>query len=575
MDNNLLYKVEKSYGLIKFATIFLILSGFISMASASGFSQLQWGEGVSGKLQRGEVISYMGYSVEVIGFPPPVESDKYKIVPEEPVEPSVGLNISKNGSFIDTTVLGLGDSYIAIDGGLKVTAKELPSKNAKEWLFESYAPWATIELNPRGTPRLEVSIDTDRDKYVSSSATDIIATVKLKNTGSADAVNVDMVIETELPVKRESLKYHYERVKKEETIAETITFASPMLREEKTYGISANVSGYDVMDISYATKFQKSFSIAVEPEAGLSIRKSAINKMYLKDYTIISLSIKNNGKYDLKNVSVTDSLPTDFKLLGNNSLHWITDIPANGDWDSHYLVKPLEPNKDGTVFPAATAEFTIKKEKYSIRSNQPRIIVYGPKIILSKQTDVSEVNPGDTVIVTVVAENTGSTPTKVVIKDKLPKDATLVSGSTTREEFLEANKKVSFNYTLKIDSIEPLKLPRAAANYYELGTKGGNVSTVSQELEIRIKPEIPANTPSPQIITPTPTPVPAVTVQQAIEPQHNSTNSSAVKKSELLREVDIFFYKSILGCNDISNNNSRFNATRNACNFFKQGFDTQ
>lgn len=565
---------KKSYGLMKGVVLFLILSGLISAAHAFENSQLQWAVGASGRLQRGETVTYMGYSVEAVAFPPPVESDKYKAIPEEPVEPHVGLNISKNGVFIDTVILGLAESYIIPDGELKVTAKELPSKNAREWLFESYGPWATIELNPRGTPHLEVLIETDKDKYVSSSATEIVATVELKNTGKADAINVDIHLETELAVKRGKLNYHYEKVARGDSFTDTIVFESPMLTEQKTYSVSANVSGYDVKDISYTAKFLKSFLMAAEPQLGLFIRKSATDKMYLKDYTIISLLVKNNGKQDVKNVSITDSLPNGFKLLGNSSLRWITDIPSDGEWEFRYLVKPQEQNKDGSIFPAATAEFTIKNELYSIRSNQPKIVVYGPKIVLKKQTDVSEVNPGEAVTVTVVAENTGSTPTMVSITDELPKNAAIVRGSTKHEEFLEANKKISFSYTLKIDSTNPIKLPPATANYYELGTKGNKISTLSQETEIRIRSAAGSSTnaPTPQIITPAPTPAPspAVTVPPVIEPQHNSTNSTAVKApDELLNEINIFFLDSMLSCND-GNNSSRFNATRSACNFFKK-----
>lgn len=565
---------------IKWVIIFLILSGFISLASAFDVSQLQWRQGISGKLLRGEEITYMGYSIKVIAFPSPVEAEKYSEIPSEPVEPFVGLNISKNGSFINTTVLGLGDSYIVPDGELKVTATQLPSKSAKEWLFERYNPWAMIELNPRGIPHIEVSVKTDYNEYISLPATEIVATVTLKNTGSADAVNVDMHIDTELPVKRGSSKYHYERVRKEESITNTITFASPVITEKKSYGISANLSGYDVKDISYTAKFLNTILIVPEPQQIPNLKKSINARIYLKDYAMVSLSLKNNGKYDLKNVSITDSLPKGFKLMGNNSLHWVVDIPANGEWDSRYLIKPQESNKDGTVLPAATAEFLMKNEYYIIQSNRPEIVVYGPKVVLNKQTDVSEIKPGDTVTVTVTAENTGSTPTKVFIRDELPKGATIVSGSTAYEEYIEANKKVSFSYTLKIDSEPPIKLPPASAEYYELGTKGGKISTMSKEVEIRIKAlsKISEDVPTPVITTPAPTPVTPVTPVMTVIESDNSTSSNVVNgmdeplsdkpRVELPDEVYALL-NFMLGCNENSTDNSRSDAAYNACKFFE------
>lgn len=478
---------DRNHGLLKGFVIFFILLGFIGHSSGFETSQLQWDNGISGKLQRGQVINYNGYSVEAIAFPPPVESERYKSLPDEPVNPYVGLKISKNGNIIDNTVLGLTESYISPDGELKVTAKELPSQNSKDWLFESYNPWAIIQLSPRGIPHLEVSVATDDNEYISISNPEIIATVTLKNTGSADAVNVDMNIDTKLPVMRGNLKYHYERVRKGEVILETATFSSPILIDKKSQYITANIRGYDVKDITYKANFIKNISLISEPNQILRLRKSSITKTYLKDNLLISLSLKNNLKYDLKNVNITDSIPDSFELIGNNSLHWVVDIPASREWEFRYTLKPRQPDKDGIFLPAAKAEFAMGGEFYNLRSEKPRIVVNGPKIVLRKQTDVSEIKAGATLKVTVIAENQGNTPTTVTIKDNLPKDATVVSGITAYEEFLEANKNVSFSYVLKFSSNESIKLPPASADYYELGSEGRKISTMSQELEINLK----------------------------------------------------------------------------------------
>ncbi len=569
-------RINAKSGLICGIIIFIALFGAITTADFES-SQLQWTAGMSGKLVRGEVLTYKGYSVEAMAFPAPVESAKYAAEPEEPVEAFVGLNISKNGRFISTVALRLGESYVVPDGELKVTASELPAKNAKEWIFESYAPWAVIELNPRGIPRLGVSIQTDKDKYVSSYTTDVVATVKIENTGSADAVNVDMVIDSELPINRGSLKYHYDKIKLGESVTETITFASPILTEQKTFSISANVSGYDVMNIPYSAKSVKSFSMAAELPVVLSVKKSTVDKMYLKDYTIVSLSVKNNGRLDATNVNITDSLPPGFRLLGNQSLHWVVDIPVHEEWEYRYLVRPVEANKEGVVFPAAIVEFTVRDEFYSIESNKPKIIVYGPKIVLKKQTDVSEFNPGDTVTVTVTAENTGSTPTRVTIVDTLPAYVTLVSGGTTGEKFLEATMKMSFSYKLRIDASETIILPAANAEYFELGSKGRKLGTNSLEVELQLKsakktptpvptpvptPQITAPTPVPNVTLPekTPTPTPQITT-----PKPTPTPTVRVPPA-ISGEINAFFLNTILGCNNT--NISGF--TRAACNFFEK-----
>ena len=184
---------------IKWAVIFVVLLYFVNIAAAFDASKLQWDIGKSGTLKRNEVISYMGYSVEVVGFNAPVESDRYRQIPIEPVEPFVGLNLSRNGSFIAEISLGQGESYVFPDGEFKVTAVELPPGLSKDWLFESYKPWVRLELNPRGKPKPEILIDSE-DEVVSAPNTELVVKVTLKNTGSADLTNINMDIGTQLPV---------------------------------------------------------------------------------------------------------------------------------------------------------------------------------------------------------------------------------------------------------------------------------------------------------------------------------------------------------------------------------------
>ncbi|MDO9096974.1 MAG: tetratricopeptide repeat protein, partial [Candidatus Methanoperedens sp.] len=275
-------------------------------------------------------------------------------------------------------------------------------------------------------------------------------------------------------------------------VVKPVKIPDELLREVETFFLNTilacnntNISGFTRTACNFFA--QVTVEPHMAPSINLSIRKTTVDSMLLKDYTSVSLFAINNGTYDLKNVVITDSLPEGFRLLGNQSLHWVVDIPANEEREYRYLVRPLEPSKEGVVFPAASAEFRINNKLYSIRSNQPMIVVQGPKIVLRKQTDVSEFKPGDSVNVTVVAENTATAPANIIISDSLPEGTTLVSGRTTYEGVLEANMKASFNYTLRIESKQPIKLPPATADYYESDSKGRKLSTRSEELEIQIK----------------------------------------------------------------------------------------
>ncbi len=570
---------SKYHAPLKALIVLLILSGFISLVSAEyQESDLQWAPGVSNTLHRNDVIIYNGYTVKAIDFAAPVESNRYSETPSEPVDPFVGLNVSKNDSFTNTTALGIEESYITPDGELRVTVRGLPSKNSTDWLMESYNPWAKVELNPRGKPELEVSIDTDKDEYSAADDTEIIASVTIRNSGTADAVNVDLNVDAPFSVKSGGLKYHYERIKKGESVSEDIILISPVSTEDKTYSVFANVSAYDVKNLPYPANSSKQLSVVIDPEWSMSLRKTTLEKIYLKDSAMVSVTLKNNGKIAIENVTIEDSLPKGFKLIGNTSLHWIANIPANGEWNYRYLITPEEPNAKGVVFPVATAEFKVKKELYGIRSNQPKMIVYGPLVTLEKHTDVSAINPDDTVTVTVKAKNSGSTPTRVYIKDKLPNGTTLVSGTTSFEEFLEAGKDVSFSYTIKVDSTGSLTLPPATAQYYKLGNTGGKISIESKGVGIRIKsPDEDKQvaeasqtiTPPQPPVTPVPTPPPATEPPSSSNNTVNEpgTNKSPVIVSPLQVDALLGF---MLGCNDINADNKtiRPDPAYNACRYF-------
>jgi hypothetical protein len=493
--------------LIKWVMGTIIIIWLINVAAAIEFSHMQWDTvaGTSGIIKRDGVISFMGYTVKATAFNAPVESDKYKNIPIAPVEAFVGLNILKNGTMINETMLGRGESYITPDGELMVTVKDLPASFGTEWLYESYGPWVKLELNPRGIPRFDLLVDMD-DEYISTPNTEIVVKVIVKNSGTADMQNVDLEVGSKLSLLRGNLKFNYAKIPKGGQVSETMTFSAPIITELTKYDIYTNVSGSDVKDISYNSTVLKTIQIVPPPQQIPILKKSSNAKMYLKDYNMVSLSFKNTLNYELKNVSIIDSLPRGFKQISNYSLNWLVDVPANGEWDFRYIVKPTIANKDGILFPAAKADFKIKNEYYMIQSNKPETIVYGPMIVLNKQTDTSEINtPEDTVTVTIVAVNKGSTPTRVNITDTVPDDVTLLTGSTMLEEYLEANKEIKFSYTIRSNSESPYTLPAAEADYFELGESGAKITTRSQEVLIRIKPP--------------PTPVPTPAFEPTIEPE--------------------------------------------------------
>ena len=561
---------EKNNSMVRGVLLLLILYAFISLASAQDYSQYQWGNGISGRLNPGETLSYMDYSVEAVSFPEPLESEKYSDLPIDTIEPFAVLNISKNGIFLNTTILRIGESFIVPAGDLKIRVMDLPSKLSPEWLYESYAPWVLVEMSPRGIPMPDVSIESDKNEYVSSASTEIVTTLTVENSGTADIVNVDLILETDLMMKKGNLIYHYDRVKKGEVITNSIVFYTPVISDLKSYRLSAKLSGTDVKNIPYSANFLKTISVTPEPFKLPTLRKSSNLKLYLKDTAMVSLSFKNNDKYPLKNVSIIDSIPENFKLVGNGSLNWTVNVDAYGYWDAHYSIKPFVPFPDGTLLPSANAEFRLRAEYYIVNSEQPEIVVNGPLIELYKETDISEIDPGETVTVTVSALNSGNTPTKVQISDELPNGATLISGNTAREGYLLANKELRFSYSIRLDSL-PIMLPPAKGEYFELGTIGGKIRTHSQGVGINIKPKIvtPEPTPEPaKIVTEDTTEAPEVIPPPEVNPQvplKPTPTPNVTKKPLPINPVEIDnFLSFMLGCDEKLDN-----ITAKACNFFQ------
>jgi uncharacterized repeat protein (TIGR01451 family) len=551
---------------VNWIIIFVIFLYFVSVAAA--YDGLEWENGTSGTLKRNEVISFGDYSVKVVSFSAPVESEKYKNVPIEPVEPFVGLNISKNGSFMNETFLTQGDSFISDDSEFKAEVLQLPSGSSKDWLYESYNPWVTLQLSKRGKPQLELSIETD-DEYIAGPNTEINAVITLRNTGTAAINDVDLDLGTELPLLRGYLKYHYETIMKGKEISERVTFSTPAITELKKFNIYVNSSGVDVKNIPYKETQLKTILIAPTPQQAPSLSKNTNSKAYLKDLIMVSISFKNNADYELKNVSIVDSVPKGFKQVSNNTLRWVVNVGPNKEWYFRYLLKPTGAGK--VVFPSTTAEFDMKNEYYMIQSNRPETVIYGPRIELTKQADKSEINPGgDEVTVKVIAKNSGTTPTMVTIKDYLPPDTTLISGTTTLEEYLEAGKESSLSYTLSSNSAEPIRLPPAKAEYFELGSQGSKLTTMSEELLLSIRPP------------PTPEPTEEPTPDPTFEIPDNSTQGisdqqgaeSVVQEPEqqpvIVESTPTFddansVLNLLIGCGNNNDSVPQINMTTNIC----------
>lgn len=124
---------------MKSFAVLIIILWLINPVSASDFSpnDIEWAPAVSATLYKGGTLTNGEYMIKAIQFSSPVpgvKNIKGEIVPETDVNPSVLLEIYKNGTLVKEIILTLqSEPYIDSDYEIKISATGFTAKNAKEW----------------------------------------------------------------------------------------------------------------------------------------------------------------------------------------------------------------------------------------------------------------------------------------------------------------------------------------------------------------------------------------------------------------------------------------------------------
>ncbi len=510
------------------ALIIIVLS--TGMASAFSPGDIEWGTAVSGTLYKGSTLTSGQYVVKAVQFPsavPGIKDINGNIVPETDVDPSVLLELYKNGVLTKQLIMNLqSEPFIDPDYEVKVSATGFIAKNAKEWVYEYYNPSATISIQTRGTPKIDVSVTTDKSAYTSYDDKIVTATVTVTNSGTARAKNVDANLDIgELKLRggdSSQLHQYYNALGVGASQSFSVILVVPELIDQKSYVLSANARGIDVKDLEYKA-VTGSVTISISPKQNYFTVSKAVSKdrMYLQNTVLVRLTVANSGMFDAYNIHVTDSMNDNFELKSNTSLQWDYPVLKAGESrEMTYSIKPLETNINGFTIPAASAQFTVNNKPYSASSNTFTVIVNGPKIVLTKTVDKKSVNLSDDVTVTVSINNVGNIATKAEVKDSLPDGVSLVSGSMSLDStLLDLNSPQTFSYTIKMNTEGEIVLPPAVANFTDIEYRGATRAAKTSD-----RPVITVIDPSKITPVPTETPAPAQTTAQET-PQETTTET--------------------------------------------------
>ncbi len=513
---------------------FILFCYLVGTASAASFSpgDIEWGTAVSGTLSKGGTLTNGDYMVKAVQFPSPVQGLKDingNWVPETPVDPMVYIEVYRKDVLLTEYVLApTSEPYIDPDYEVKVSGTDFMAKNAKEWILQFYNPSATISIQTRAKPNIEVTVTTDKSTYTSYTDDIIKATVTITNSGQAFLKNVEVNLDIgDLKLRGGSisqLHQYYPRLEKGTSQSFDVILVVPQLIDQKSYAFSAEAKGYDVKDFEYAVS--KSASIIVSPKQNyFTISKAVKDNIYLTDTALVSVSITNGGMYDIYNINVTDGMNENFELVTNYLPQWdnIPILKSGERRDRTYYIKPLSASLSGFTIPAVTAQFTVNNKQYSASSKTINLVVNGPKIILNKTVNKAKVNLSEDVTVTVSVNNAGNIGTRVEVKDLLPDGVFLVSGSTSMVNMSEPNTKQGFSYIIRMNTEGDIQLPAAVVNYTGVEYKGTTRSVLSSD-----KPNVsvidPSKIPPPLPATPDPAAAAtAGTVQAAVTPEPSPT----------------------------------------------------
>ncbi|CAG0991422.1 hypothetical protein METP3_02677 [Methanosarcinales archaeon] len=521
--------------------VLLIIMLFASSFPAAAFitDEIEWAPAVEGTLYKGNNLTNGPYMVKAVQFPSPVrgfKNFKGEIIPETSVDPMVYLEVYKDGTFLKEALLTTQSGpELDPDYEFKISATGFLPGNSKEWVMEYYKPWAKVALSLRGKPKLDLTVTTEKASYTSSRDQIITAKVNIKNNGDAIAKNVDVLLNPDKLALRGggTGQFHqiYLELKKGESKSYEVIFLVPDVLDQKIYNLSADTKSFDVKNLEYRSS--GSVSITVSPKQDYYSVSKAFSKsrIYLNDMLMVRLNVANNGAMDMTDIIITDSINPNFELKSDTSLTWNIPVIKPGEWkDIGYSIKPLETSINGFTFPEVNAQFKANNKQYNISSNASTVIVNGPKIIINKTIDKQFINISDDVTVTVSIQNIGNIATRMEVKDFLPENVSLVSGSTSLDStFLELNTPIGFSYIIRVNTRENIELPAAIANYTGVEYRGMTRSSVKSGRPVitvidpamnrSINPGIPTLTPNVQMkselgettptapLEPTPTPI--------------------------------------------------------------------
>ncbi len=355
---------------------------------------------------------------------------------------------------------------------LLVVVKDI-KLNIDSWTGNMDDPTVRVEVFRRGFPDMEITIKTEKDSYDPRTMHNkpIVATIDIKNNGDARAFRTDVEIDVAgMDLREGKLAHQFTSIEKNEALDQlTVRLEIPHYWEENDIDITVTARSEDINgDIHTNSKKKK---INIKPVVELVVTKSATKEVYMDGTAHVSVSIWNNGIYNVNSVTVSDPITTDLEIQDDLVRTKETTISIGPrETKASIFQYTLKPTKTGTyTIPATTATFTAPDDKqYTYKSETPKIKVEGPDIVLNKDISPAKVNPGDDVTVKVTVRNRGTKDASVQTSETIPDGLTFIKGDLSFNDVVARGKSHTYSYVVRVEEIGELRVPATTASFVDM-----------------------------------------------------------------------------------------------------------
>ncbi len=389
------------------------------------------------------------------------------------------ITVYDTGHRVITKNITRENDSMEIKGRLNITVIDLQERtgniSSSRGLNVVVDQWVRIRTRVPGVPAPKVAIFPYR-KIINNKTifnrifvpnSEILINFSLKNEGKAVLKTPVFRISSDLPpFAGERLNYDLPEIEAgNESEVITVRFRAPVVTEgRKSFTIAAEVSGFDVFGKKYRVIDSTYIIVRPQVEKIIDLRKYVSEKVYIGDIAVVSVSIKNNGSRSIRNMILTESLPSTLEPLDASLLWNITLEP----YELKTISYKIRPTRPGIYYLPPGSSIIEYGDEVEYNQKSAKLIVNGPYVILMKSANVDDPIKGKNTTITVEAKNIGDATAVVKLSDDVPFDYSLSEGSRENKTIsntliLRPGMSSSYSYVLNTTSRGSYVLPQANA----------------------------------------------------------------------------------------------------------------